>query len=771
MDTSTLPHPPDSTPPRASPGISQPVDTGVPWAASTMAPLDAASATAPPTTACDTAAPEAASPTGAPEAASPTGAPEAASPTAAPEAASPTAAPETASPEPRDWRGRAIRLGRGPAHDPAWARPTLLALLALTGAAYLAGLTANGWANAFYSAAAQAGSESWTALFYGSSDSGNSITVDKPPASLWAMALSVKLLGLSPFSILLPQVLMGVGTVAVVHATVRRRFGHGAAVLAGAALALTPVAVLMFRFNNPDALLTLLMTLAVWATLRAVEAGSVRWIAFAGMLAGLGFLTKSLQVLLVVPAVALVWLGCASTPWRRRLVGGLASSGAFLVAAGWWVAIVELVPASMRPYIGGSQGDSFLELALGYNGLGRLNGTEVGRVGGGGGGGGGRFSEDVGLSRMFDGVVGGQISWLLPAALLLLLTGLWFRGRAPRTDARRASYLIMGTWLVTTALVFSFMQGIFHEYYTVALAPAIAALVGMGSGEAWQRRRTAVGALTLSAATAASAVWAFVLLGRSNAYADWLRPGILVAGLLAAAAMLLTVRMTRRAGVAAAAGAMVATLAGPAAYSASTISSGYSGSIVVAGPADAASAARGPGGTGQGGPGGGAAPGGMRQGRPGGMPDGRPGGMPPGRPVGATAGPGRGGGGLGGLLDATAPDTEVVAALQEGADSSTWAAAAVGSQNAAGLQLAAEEPVMSIGGFNGSDPSPTLVEFQQHVADAEIHWFLAGSGFRNQQGGSSSSTEIAEWVAVTFTEVTMGGQTFYDLTAPVGSGS
>ncbi len=306
----------------------------------------------------------------------------------APTASSQPADAGGASPTPdstgRD-RGRLGRTLRGPDTDPPWARPAFIALLVLTGAAYLWNLSASGWANSFYSAAVQAGGASWTAFFFGSSDAGNAITVDKPPASLWVMALSVRLLGLSSVTMLLPQVLMGVGTVAVVHASVRRRFGHGAGLLAGAALALTPVAVLMFRFNNPDALLTLLMALAVWATLRAVEAGSVRWIALAGVFTGFGFLTKSLQVLLVVPAVALVWMLCADTTLRRRVLGGLASAAAFLASAGWWVAIVELVPASMRPYIGGSQTNSFLELTFGYNGLGRLDGSEVGRVGGGGG--------------------------------------------------------------------------------------------------------------------------------------------------------------------------------------------------------------------------------------------------------------------------------------------------------------------------------------------------------------------------------------------------
>ncbi|WP_321160633.1 ArnT family glycosyltransferase [Janibacter hoylei] len=300
-----------------------------------------------------------------------------------------------------------------------------MGLLVATGALYLWNLTASGWANSFYSAAAQAGSQSWTAMFYGSSDAANAITVDKPPASLWVMALSVRLLGLNSFAILAPQVLMGVASVGLVHASVKRHWGAAAGLLAGAVLALTPVAVLMFRFNNPDALLVLLMTAAAWATVHAVERGSTRWFVLVGVLAGLGFLTKTLQVLLVVPGLGLAFVVAARTTLRRRLVGAVAGSVAALVSAGWWVAIVELVPASMRPYVGGSQTNSFLELTFGYNQLGRINGNETGSVGGGNGWG------ETGILRMFSTSIGGQISWLIPSALVLLAVGLWLRGRAP----------------------------------------------------------------------------------------------------------------------------------------------------------------------------------------------------------------------------------------------------------------------------------------------------------------------------------------------------
>lgn len=636
---------------------------------------------------------------------------------------------------------------RSTSPGPGWARPAYWVLLVATAAFYLYGLSANGYANAFYSAAAQAGSESWKALFYGSLDAGNAITVDKPPASLWVMALSVRVFGLSSWSILVPEVLMGVATVAVVHASVRRWFGAVPALVAGLVTALTPVAVLMFRFNNPDALLTLLMVLAAWTTLRAVERGSVRWFVLTGVLVGLGFLTKTLQVMLVVPGFGLAWVVAADTTLRRRALGALAGVGAALASAGWWVAVVELVPASARPYVGGSQSDSFLELTFGYNGLGRLNGEETGSVGGGGGWG------ETGLTRMFDGVVGGQVAWLVPTALLFLVAGLVWRGRAPRTDVRRAAYVVWGGWLLVTGLTFSLMAGIFHEYYTVALVPAVAALVGMGAAEAWERRSTWNGRVVLALGIAVAAVWSFVLLGRTTEYGA-LRYVVIELGLLSAALVLVLDRLGRVLAAAVLVLALVAGLAGPAAWSATTVATGYSGSIVTAGPAVAAA-----------GPG---MRGGFR-------------GAPGGAPAGA-GGPG-GAGGLGGLLDASLPSEEVVAALTADAADFRWVAATIGSQNAAGLQLGTGEPVMAIGGFNGSDPSPTLTEFQDLVAAGQVHWFLAsgggagpgaapgaapgggtGGGMGGAMGGSGTAAEITAWVEATFTPATIGGRTFYDLT-------
>ncbi|MFI2650073.1 ArnT family glycosyltransferase [Micromonospora fulviviridis] len=808
----------------------------------------------------------------------------------APTAGSPATDPAPA-PAPEPVRPPARPPAGPPRRDPRWTRPALLGLLLATALLYLWGLGASGWGNAFYSAAVQAGSESWKAFFYGSSDAANSITVDKTPASLWLMALSVRLFGLSGWSILVPQALLGVASVGVLYAAVRRWYGPVAGLLAGAVLAVTPVATLMFRFNNPDALLVFLLVAAAYATVRAVETASTRWIMLAGALVGLGFLTKMLQAFLVIPVFAAVYLLAAPTGFWRRIRQLLLSGLAVVVAAGWWVAIVELVPASARPYIGGSQHNSILELTLGYNGLGRITGDEEGSVGGagrmgGGGGGGGPFSGQSGLLRMFDTEVGGQISWLLPAALILLVAGLWLAGRAARTDRTRAGLLLWGGWLLVTGLIFSFMSGIFHAYYTVALAPAVGALVGIGATLLWRARTTPsvpaappsgyapaasagplppaaaapgttvppvaavpgavepspagvpghpvagasqVPATGTGSASSASAVpvggplapgrrrgfaatvilagtlavtawWSWHLLGRSSEWYPWLRTAVLVVGLAAAVLLVVADRLPRRVAPVLLALGAAAALAGPVAYSLQTAATAHTGSIPSAGPF--VQGGFGPGGRG-GFPGIGRMPGGMEfnGGQFPGFPGGRNGGTAqnggtapngngqfpafPGGPGGTgqdgagqdgVTGPGGGsrqfpggdgrapGGGMGGLLDAREPSAELKALLEADADDYTWVAATVGSNNASGYQLATREPVMPVGGFNGSDPSPTVAQFQRYVTEGRIHYFVGGGGFR-ANGGSNASAEISGWVAANFTAQTVDGVTVYDLSS------
>ncbi|WP_247596189.1 MULTISPECIES: glycosyltransferase family 39 protein [unclassified Rhodococcus (in: high G+C Gram-positive bacteria)] len=642
-----------------------------------------------------------------------------------------------------------------------WEWIGLGALLLGTAVAYIWGLGASGWANSFYSAAIQAGSVSWKAFFFGSSDAANSITVDKPPMSLWLMALSVRIFGLNSWAMLIPQALLGVGAVALLWATVRRQFGAAAGLLAGLTLAVTPVAALMFRFNNPDALLVLLMIAAVWAAMRAVEGGRTRWLVLTGVFVGFGFLTKQLQVMLVIPPIALVYLFAGPPKLGKRLLQLFAALGAAIVSAGWWLLIVELWPASSRPWIGGSQNNSILELTFGYNGLGRLSGNETGSVtpggahaGDGTGGAGRSMWGETGITRMFDPSQGGQIAWLIPSALLLVVLGIVLRGKVGREDPQRAALAVWGLWLLVTGLTFSFMAGIFHSYYTVALAPAIAASIGAGSVLAWRSRERYWVRIGMAVATLVAVATAWILLGRSAEFQPWLRWTILGFGILGAVLVLIPAMTRGKLAAASILAMMFAGLAGPTAYTVDTLATPHTGSIVTAGPdvggmGGFGGGMRGDRGTRDGG-GPGRAPG--AAGVPGGVTDER----------GTTDGRGGGtGDGAGGLLQGSTPTEAIISLLDTDAQSYTWVAAAVGSNTASGYQLATEDPVMPIGGFNGSDPSPTLAEFQRYVADGEIHYFIAGGGMGGNKTGTSS--EIAEWVAANYTATTVDSVTLYDL--------
>ena len=667
-----------------------------------------------------------------------------------------------------------------PPDRPRWARPALAGLLGLTALLYLWNLSASGWGNSFYAAAAQAGAHSWKAWLFGSLDAGNAITVDKPPAALWVMGLSARIFGVNSWSVLAPQALMGVASVALLYAAVRRWFGPAAGLLAGLALAVTPVAVLMFRFDNPDALLTLLLTAGAYTTVRAVERASARWLALTGVLLGFGFLTKMMQAFLVLPAFALVYLVAAPTPLGRRIRHLLLAGLALLVSAGWYVALVSLWPASSRPYIAGSTNNSLWQLALGYNGLGRI----FGGTGNGGGGGGGQntsFGGATGLGRLFGTAMGTEISWLLPTALIALVALLVATRRAPRTDRVRAAALLWGGWLLVTGLTFSFMSGTIHPYYTVALAPAIAALVAIGARELWQRRAALPARLGLAAMVVAAGGWGWVLLGRT----DWLpalRWVALVAGLAGGLAMLVPLRRLAVVGV------LVAVLAGGAgtsAWAVATASAAHNGSIPASGPAGVSGGMGTPGG-GMGGtrPSGGTPPSGS------GMPGGTTGTSTTGTSTTgtgttgtSTTGTGTTGtsttgtsttgssttgtttttGGVAGGGQSTS--TELVALLE--ASTTRWSAAISGATSAADLELSSGTSVIALGGWNGGDNSPTLAQFQAYVAKGEIHYYIAGGGMGGggMGGSTTAASQIATWVAAHYTAKTVGGTTVYDLTA------
>jgi 4-amino-4-deoxy-L-arabinose transferase-like glycosyltransferase len=585
-------------------------------------------------------------------------------------------------------------------------------LMVVTAALYLWNLSSSGWANAFYSAAAQAGGQDWTAMLFGSSDASNAITVDKIPAALWVMDLSVRAFGLSSWSVLVPQALEGVAAVALLYAAVRRVSGPGAALLAGTVFALTPVAALMFRFNNPDALLVLMLVAGAYCVQRACERDASRWwLMGAGAAVGFAFLAKMLQAFLVLPGFGLAYLIVAAAPLRTRVLRLTGALAALIVSGGWYLLLVELWPTSARPYVGGSQNNSIVELALGYNGFGRLTGNEPGGLG--------NLNFDVGWGRLFGSSMGAYIAWLLPAALVCLVAGLLLTRRAPRSDPQRGALIAWGGWLVVTAVVFSYANGIVHAYYTIALAPAIAAVVGMGATLLWRNRSDVRVATTLSATVAVTVVLAAALLTRHGDWLNWLRLSVAVVGVGAAALLLVVARLPRRLALTAAGLAIAACLAASTAYTLATVATPHSGAMPSVGPA------RGPGGFGIMG---------------------------------------------GGLLDSPVPGDGLSQLLAADADRYTWAAAVVGSNNAAGYQLASKAPVMAVGGFNGTDPSPTLERFMSDVAARKIHYFVRGrvmfGGFGgHDNGGSRMAASISAWVESHYTPMTVDGTVVYDLTA------
>jgi 4-amino-4-deoxy-L-arabinose transferase-like glycosyltransferase len=629
-------------------------------------------------------------------------------------------------------RNPLARLFLGDRTEPAWARPSLWALLVVTAILYLWNLADSGYANTFYAAAVQAGSKNWEALLFGSLDSSNFITVDKPPASIWVMALSARLFGFSSWSVLAPQALMGVGSVALLFGTVRRSlasFGARAAAIgglvAGLVMAFTPAAALMFRFDNPDALLVLLMTAAAYFVVRALPKAAWKWLLAAGIALGFAFLTKMLQGLLVLPAFGLVYLIAAPTLWWKRLVHLLIAAGGLVVSAGWFVVLVAIWPASSRPYIGGSTNNSVLDLAFGYNGLGRIFGGSGNGGGGGQGTSGSSFGGATGLQRLFSSEMGLEVSWLLPVAILALVLGLVATWRRPRTDLLRAGFISLGGWLVVTALVFSFMSGTIHPYYTVALAPAIGGLVALGGVTMWKVRERWLGRVGLAAMFVLAGMWSVALLNENSSFVPWLRWVILAGSVFAAAAFLVgsTAELKRVTAVAVIAGSLFA-FAGTASYSIATASVSHSGSIPTVGPSSQA--------TGFGGGAGGG------------------GGTPPGQASSNTSTTSSSSGSIESLLTSS---------------TARWAAAINGSQSAATLELSTGSAIMAIGGWS-DDPAPTLAQFEAYVKAGDIGYYISGGqgggGFGGQ--GTSVSSQIASWVSSHYTATTVGNYTVYDLT-------
>ncbi|MFB7440659.1 ArnT family glycosyltransferase [Streptomyces mirabilis] len=683
---------------------------------------------------------------------------------------------------------------------PRWSLPALIAIMALATVLYSWNLSGSGL-NSFYSSAIYSGTQSWKAWFFGSLDAGNFLTVDKPPLALMVMGLSCRIFGFGTWQMMLPMIVAALGTIWILHSSVKRVFGHAAAALAALVLALTPITVAINRDNNPDTLLLLLMVSGAALGLRATRDGRLLPLLGSAVCFGLAFNTKMLQGYIALPAVFAVYLYASHLGWAKRIRNLLLATVALAVSSFWWATAVSLVPADDRPYIGGSTDGTAWNLIFGYNGLGRVLGGEGN---GGGGGGGGGFSGSAGLGRLFNDILGGQISWLIPFAGIALAGGLVLCGRAPRIDPTRAALVLWGGWLLLHYLTFATAEGTMHPYYTTAVAPGIAALCGGGGVMLFRAFRggDVRWSWVLPAGLAVTGIWAVVLLRRATDWNTWLWPAIAVVMALAVVGLFVFRSGNRiRLLAASLAAAVVAALAGPAAYSFAVPASaggaggGMGGTNPTAGPSTGqggfGGGRGGPGGN-VGGPGGGEMPGGTQQGgqaagqeggqvTPGGGGTGElPGGAPQGGENGGFPGGGTGGqngefpGGRAGGENGTAPGTggqrggfgggggmggetssELISYLEKHQDGAKWLLAVSNSQSAGQLILSTHKPVISMYGFTGTDKGMTVAKLKELVKKGELHYIqVGGSGMGGGMGGdNSTSSAVTAWVQKNATAV------------------
>jgi len=616
-------------------------------------------------------------------------------------------------------------LVRGRSQDPVWERPILLIMLVLNGFLHFWNLGVNGWANYFYSAAVQSGTQSLFSAFFGSSDWGNSITVDKPPLSLWVMEISTRIFGFTPIAMLAPQAIMGVASTFLIYVIVRRNFPATSALFAAAVFFSTPIVVLMSRYNNPDPLMLLLMLLSVYAVQRAIQSNRSRYLVLAGVAVGLAFMTKQLQGLLVLPSIGLAYLFWADSSWYRRMKTASISGIAMVLTGGLWMTVVDLIPGNARPYVGGSHSNSVLELTLAYNGLDRIAGNEDDaaanlipqqfR----------QVDSDAGLTRLLNANYGQEIGWMLPAAIIgmLLIVVAW--KLLPHERGPKALAFMAVTWFLGTYLVLSFMGSQIHTYYTEGLSAPLALTLGVASGIYLKHRRLLVIRLVAAVAILATSVCGWLILNSVVGWPEWLGNAIMFLGAVGAALFVLR-PPARWLEFAATTVALAAMLAGPLLTSALDTTLPQNGSNPVSGQLTKSRASI------------------NRF-----LDD-----MKHGNPAWAYD-----------VAFGQVPKTAILDKLTA-AHTCLWSAATTASQTAARLQLGANRPVMPLGGFAGSDPSPSLQAFKDHVWSGEICYFLPQDEFLNTQAKDGTVSEISAWVKGYFASEMVDGQQIYDLSKP-----
>jgi 4-amino-4-deoxy-L-arabinose transferase-like glycosyltransferase len=701
-----------------------------------------------------------------------------------------TESPAHGKPRPR-WQ-----VWRSPEDQPTWARPALLGIAAVAALLYAWNITQAGFAP-FYSVAVKSMSESWKAFFYGAFDPKATITIDKLAGSFLPQALSARIFGFHAWSLALPQVIEGVISVLVMYRVVRRWAGVVPGLLAAGLFTLTPIAASMFGHSMEDGALTMCLVLAADCYQRAVMEARLRSLIWAGVWVGLGFQAKMLQAWMVLPALGIGYLVCAPARLRRRAWHTGVAAVVMLAVSLSWIALYTFTPASDRPYVDGSTDNSAFAMVFGYNGLERFGITVKGAVtsgpgvttggsgaartgtrgelpsfggsapggttpGGGSGSAPGSTSGSTpgggagltsaggsfgsGWTKLLGSQYGPEIGWLYPLAVLAIVFGLLWTRRAKRSDQVRAGFVFWGAWLVTYGLIFSKMSNIPHTAYMSALAPPLAALSGAGIVMFWRAyRASGWRGWMLPAVVAAQVAWALFLWRDYGGFLPWARDIIAVAGIVAILVMIgarLSNRARTRLATVGLAAGIAAVVAAPGAWAASVLDTKYGGSSFNASAGPAGSM----GGGGAGGGGSFAAPGGRSV------------------EIGRSAEGGRSGGGFtGGVGIGNSASTSLTTAEQEiynyvsaHRDGASYLMAVGSYDEASPYILATGQEVLSMGGFSGSVPEPTLAKVRELVSTGQLRFFLVSgdSGFGGfGGGGNSTSSTINAWVEKTCSKV------------------
>jgi 4-amino-4-deoxy-L-arabinose transferase-like glycosyltransferase len=627
----------------------------------------------------------------------------------------------------------------------------------------------------YYASIAVSMSQSWSNFFFGAMDPAGTLTLDKIPGSFWIPALFVKAFGYSAWTVILPNALAAVGAALLTAVTARRLAGIRAGLIAGAIVAVTPILVAVARSNQPEAFFVLGLSITAWAAVRAIQARSLGWLVVAGVAIGLSFQFYMLEAWAVWPALAAAYL-CTAQSWGRRIGHLLVAGAVSAVASLCWVAIVSLIPAGSRPYIGSTLGNDPWEMVFGYNGLGRFGATddsasyESFTP---------PFSGSPGVLRLFNAQLAGQIAWLIPAALIALIV-LWIL-RFPRPLT-----ILLTVWTLTFAAMFSAVAGM-HQFYTAALAVPLGVVVA--AALAWSARQGRTWpAVTIVGVAAATAVGIGIFVGGYSV------PVALAQAVVAIVAIVL--RLSRhRARLVTTAAMLVGLLLTPAVWSAVTIAHPSSINPVAGGVSEMASSF---GGAGFGGRTGGGFPGAQNggggfagapnsgTGAQGGVGDGRGGGgfasgSTDGRGTGGrTSGFGAGAGGFGGDTSA------LLSWLETNRGGASSLAATFGAQTAAQLIVASEgQSVLPIGGFNGTDAAPTLDTFISLVQSGQVRYVIGGQDLMGGPGGgafggsgsgaattatTTTSEQIRAWVQQNCETATDAPTTVYVCSADAAAG-